>query len=73
MPKTKIEILPAKTFSIKKGGKYLLILPAPKDPTQAADLKALQPALEAFFGSTKVLAIASPDFDRIKVAEYMED
>lgn len=67
MPKnTKIEIIPAKTFSIKKNGKYLLILP------EASDLSSLQPALVAFFGTAKILAIAAKDFDKIKIAEYME-
>lgn len=64
-----IQIIPAKTFEIKKDHKYLIIMPtAPEN-----DFKDLQPAIANFFGSTKVLVIAAKDIDKIKVAEYMED
>lgn len=70
MPKTqKIEIIPTKAIEIKPGHKYLLILPTAPE----VNFQHLQPALEAFFGTAKVMAVVSDNIDKVKVAEYMED
>lgn len=71
MPKKiQIEILPAKTFEIKKGHKYLIIMPQGYVSDGAAPL---QSALQAFFGNNKVLVIGAQDINKIKIAEVFND
>lgn len=64
----KVEIIPARTFEIKPGHKYLIVAPF----TSEGDLSGLQPALTKFFGESKVLMIATDKADQVKIAEYMD-
>lgn len=69
MPKKKIiEVIPAKTFEIKDGHKYLIIMP--KGYVQGGEVGK---ALEAFFGEKKVLVLAPEDVNKIKIAEVFEE
>lgn len=73
MPKSKlkIEIVKGTAFELKPDGKYLLIVN--RKDVDKGDLKQLDPALKAFFGETKVMAIFADQMTDIKIAELLEE
>jgi len=67
-PKSQIQIVPAKAFRLKKGSKYLLILPVD------AKTSTIAPAIAKFFGDdTPVFVLAAQDVNEIKLAELMKE
>jgi hypothetical protein len=64
--KSKIIIETGKAIRLRKGAKYLLILP------RIANSKELSTALTEFFGDIKFFAIESKDVNAVKIAEFME-
>ena len=68
--KVAVQIIPAKTFQIKKNHKYLIIMPADHVEKIGTELST---ALKTFFGGSKVLVIGAKDLDKIKIAEVFNE
>lgn len=68
MKAKQIQIVPAKAFQINPNSKYLLIMPETSDLSPE-----FSAAVQAFFGETKILVLASRDVNKIKLTELLQE
>lgn len=64
--KIEVHIIPSKTFEIKPGHKYLMIMP--KD----AQLNKIAKAISNYFDPVPVFLLAVNDVNEIKIAELLK-